>query len=117
MSAPQDLERHLHELETRVMRPATTLRQDLEEILAEDFVEFGSSGTIWDRNAVIAAQAAEAPAAWFIADFKVKLLAEDVALVTYVAAMTGRGSTLRCSIWKRDAGRWRMTFHQGTRAK
>ncbi|HLX25298.1 MAG TPA: DUF4440 domain-containing protein [Usitatibacter sp.] len=116
MNALPELERILKELELRVMRPAAhNSRRDLEENLAEDFVEFGASGAILDRNAVVAAQLAEPPTAWSIADFKVRLLADDVALVTYVAAMSGRGSSLRCSIWKRGDGRWRMAFHQGTR--
>ncbi len=118
MSTLAELERLLKELELRVMRPAPqSSRRDLEENLAEDFVEFGASGAILDRDAVVAAQLAEPPKAWSISDFKVKLLADDVALVTYVAAMAGRGSSLRCSIWKRGAGRWKMAFHQGTRTQ
>ena len=116
MSDPADLERQLRELELRIMRPAArSSRQDLEGLIAEDFVEFGSSGAIYDRAAIVSALVLEQAAAWSIADFKARLLAEEVALVTYVATMSGRGSSLRCSIWKRTGGRWRMAFHQGTR--
>jgi hypothetical protein len=113
-----DLDRHLNELELRIMRPAArSSRQELEELIVEDFVEFGSSGAVYDRATVVSALVLEQPVAWAISDFKVKLLSPDVALVTYVATMAGRGSSLRCSIWKRSDGRWRMAFHQGTKMK
>ena len=41
-----ELERQLHELEERLMGPGTrSSRRNIEELLAEEFVEIGSSGT------------------------------------------------------------------------
>jgi len=111
-----DLRRHLFDLEERVAGPAArSSRAEIEELLADDFVEFGSSGKVLDRAAVIAGQSSQGPRAWSIADFKLTLLADDVALVTYIATQAGRGSSLRSSIWKRSGERWRIAFHQGTR--
>ena len=117
MSDAPDLERHLFALEQRLMRPGVRAsRKEVEELLDPEFVEFGSSGKIHDRASVVTALLLEAPAAWSIADFRARRLAEDVALVTYLAIMAGGGSSLRCSLWKRSAGAWKMTFHQGTPA-
>ena len=98
------------------MKPAArSSREKLEELLTEDFVEFGSSGGIHDRAYIIANALSEGPAAWSIANFKLSILTVDVALVTYIATQSGGASSLRSSIWKRSDGRWRMAFHQGTR--
>ena len=116
MSDVADLERQLYELEQQVLRPATrSSRKNLEELLSEDFVEFGSSGVVYDQQSVISALVLEQPAAWSIANFEVRQLAQEVALVTYIATRGGGESSLRCSIWKRSGGRWRMAFHQGTK--
>jgi len=97
------------------MRPGVRgSRKEVEELLDAEFVEFGSSGKIHDRASVVSALLLEPPAAWSIANFRARLLSEDVALVTYLASMSGGGSSLRCSIWRRSRGLWRMAFHQGT---
>jgi hypothetical protein len=116
MAEITDLRRHLYDLEERLAGPAARIsREQAEELLAEDFFEFGSSGRVVDREKVVAGIATLSPNAWSIANFQLTPLAEDVALVTYVATQSARGSTLRSSIWKRSGGRWRMAFHQGTK--
>jgi len=108
--------RKLQELELRLMRPAAAASAaELEALLDEEFVEFGSSGIAYDRATVIAALLREQPRAWGVSAFKVRQLSEDVVLVTYVARMGGGPSSLRCSVWKQSRGQWKMAFHQGTR--
>ncbi|HEX4780845.1 MAG TPA: DUF4440 domain-containing protein [Usitatibacter sp.] len=116
MSENPDLRRHLFDLEEQLVKPAArSSRERLEELLAEDFFEFGSSGNVHDRAHVIAGALGESPGAWSIANFKMTLLAEDVALVTYIATQSAGASSLRSSVWRRSDGRWRMAFHQGTK--
>lgn len=116
MAEIPDLRRHLFDLEEQVAAPAArSPRERVEELLADDFFEFGSSGEILDRARVLAALATRSPRAWSIADFRLMRLAEDVALVTYIATQAGRGSSRRSSIWKRSGDQWRMAFHQGTK--
>ena len=116
MAGIPDLRRHLYDLEEQLARPAArSSREQVEELLADEFVEFGSTGKVHDRESVIAGLSAQRPQAWSIADFKLIRLADDVAVVTYIATQAGRGSTLRSSIWKRSGGKWRMAFHQGTK--
>ena len=111
----KELEQQLRGLEEHLMRIGTrSSRKNLEELFAADFVEFGSNGITYDREAVISALVLDQPIAWSIANFTVRVLAEDVALVTYTATKGGGQSSLRCSIWKRYDGRWKMAFHQGT---
>ncbi len=115
----------LRQLEVRLL--STDVRassEALAELLADEFVEFGSSGLVWDKVQTVAGLLGEGsgPAVERSArDLRVRLLVEDVALVTYRAVRRGLDDaievhTLRSSIWRREGGRWRMVFHQGTRS-
>ncbi|MDO8071865.1 nuclear transport factor 2 family protein [Janthinobacterium sp. SUN176] len=91
----------------------------LAALLADEFVEFGSSGKLWTRAATLADLPAEDFCPRSISDFQARLLAEDVALVTYRSQRHASGAlpasaSLRSSLWKWRDGRWQMIFHQGT---
>lgn len=115
-----DLLAHLIDLETQLHRQ--DVRADaaaLRSLIADDFFEFGVSGTVWTREAVIDALKDEAFSPREATDFRLTLLAEDVALLTYRAhrgatAVRPSADSLRSSIWRLRDGRWRMVFHQGT---
>ena len=82
-------------------------------------MEIGSVGAAFTRDEIIASLARESPTQWTIEDLKARALGDGVVLVTYRASRVRHGQrvdSLRSSIWKRDAGRWRMAFHQGTLA-
>jgi hypothetical protein len=96
----------------------------INELLADDFQEFGSSGSVFNKRDTLNFLPEEsrdghryerATADWLVRD-----LAEGVALVTYrvtrkdLTAGTSLTS-LRSSIWKHRDGRWQMVFHQGTK--
>ena len=109
-------------LEESLLDPA--VRRDrlrLKDLLAEDFLEFGSSGRVWNRNTIIELLARESSfVPPQIEDFRCSLLAEDVALIAYRTVRTdpdtGTGlASLRSSVWVHTNGGWRMRFHQGTR--
>jgi hypothetical protein len=116
----------IHALEMRLLEPLVRASPDkLAELLAADFVEFGSSGRAYDRTQIIAALSVEQgapgpPLERTITDFAVRLLADNVALATYRVARRKPGAAaaehvMRSSIWRRNGGRWQMAFHQGTR--
>ena len=114
----RELEEHLLTAEGR----ASTATVDA--LLADDFVEFGSSGMAFEKQDVIEALAEEGADGHeyqrITGDWAVRDLAEGVALVTYRVTSNDltEGSSLtslRSSIWKRFDGSWRMVFHQGTR--
>jgi glyoxylase I family protein len=116
---------HLRELEERLLtaegRASTAT---IDALLSDDFLEFGSSGIPFGKQDVIDALAEESADGHryqrVTGDWKVRKLADDIALVTYRVTRNDldEGSTvtsLRSSIWKRFGGDWRMVFHQGTR--
>lgn len=115
-----DLPQTLLHLEQRLLSQAT--RRDFEELsdlLADDFIEFGASGSIWTKTEVVEQLPQESFTQRTISQFAVKPLSEHTALVTYQchAVILGQGCTigsLRSSIWRQRGEQWEMVFHQGT---
>ena len=90
--------------EVRASREAT------DALLADDFVEFGSSGTVYDKASILAALQEEAADSVRIerrtSDWAVRALSPATALLTYRLerreAPDGLWSaSLRSSIWRR----------------
>lgn len=87
--------------------------EELEILLDDDFIEFGSSGRIFNKQQVIDGLVNEPIIQMTLMDFEVKLLAPDVALTTYrVLKHKDMKYSLRSSIWKRKEDKWQMVFYQ-----
>lgn len=94
------------------------VRRDPDRVAAllhPEFVEFGASGRVWSRAAMLESIRGEANP-----DPRFRLLAaEPVApgaiLVTY-RTVDERGPILRSSLWVNTPDGWRLRFHQGTPA-
>jgi hypothetical protein len=104
----------LRELEERLLRlgPACS-RDGMERLLAPDFVEFGASGTVWTREAILAELASTAERVYMMADLRCTQINTSSALLTYRVTVNGRTS-LRSSLWIHSQDGWQMLFHQGT---
>ena len=104
--------------EERILDPA--VRADpaqVRALLAPEFTEFGASGRVFDRDAILAALASEGPrVARQARGFKVRLVAPGAALTTWRVLRDDGVETLRSSVWQQQGGRWLMVFHQGTLA-
>ena len=115
------IEQHLLELEHELLRPAVRRRpESLASLLADEFREFGSSGCVFNKNEAIKALRTESRSQFSISDFRVKVLAAGVALVTYQAVRRDESDqsefvSLRSSLWVIRDGRWQILFHQGTK--
>ena len=106
----------LRDKELELLDPGT--RGDakrLASLLRDDFIEFGSSGLIYEKESLIEMIADETPAPVVIRDFMVRQLADNTALVTYRSVGQSGQEARRSSIWIRGASGWQMAFHQGTR--
>ena len=127
LTGEDDRVQQLRELEERLLNASGRGGggdDEMFELLADDFVEFGSSGRVFGKREIIEAVRNAPPpdsTRRSLHDFKVVELGPDVALVTYRALRyEGRERrevrSLRSSLWKRSAGggAWKMVFHQGT---
>lgn len=115
---------HFLSLEQKLHKPDfRSSRETVSDLLADTFVEFGSSGRVYDKMVVVDALAEEtgvgASTVPEVKDFAATYLSPDTVLVTYRSIrqstkITKERQTLRSSIWKLNDGRWQMLFHQGT---
>jgi hypothetical protein len=111
----------LRELEERLLR--SDVRRSpaaLSDLLADEFVEFGSSGRVFDKQQIIDGLQCETTASQrSVLDFGTRVLAPGVVLVTHRLVRSNSNGeapkhSLRSSIWKLIGERWQMVFHQGT---
>ena len=109
----------LEALERRLLAPA--VRNSVGEVsalLADEFVEFGSSGAVYTKAEMVAALQMEQSPRADARDFAVRILAPDIALITYRTERRNDGAppkqSRRSSIWRHLDDRWQMIFHQGT---
>ncbi len=121
MQPDRSLEHYLRQLEERLLPPDVRKSvEEVSELLANEFIELGSSRRIFDKRHIIARLQMEPTVRRSLLDFKTSVLAPGVVSVTYRAVRQGAvpGAqpihSLRSSIWKLIDGRWQMLFHQGT---
>jgi hypothetical protein len=112
-------ERELIRLEQSLFERDVRASPDrLEELLAPDFLEIGSSGRVFDRAAIVRELQSENPKTVSATNFEVRFLTPKIALLTYRSRRIEEGTSfLRSSIWRHREGRWQMVFHQGTRVE
>lgn len=107
----------LKELTNLERKLAQRNRKTMELLLHPEFVEFGRSGRGYTRSDILRMFADTVLPAIEYREVELALLAENVALLTYVSAdADGNPQTLRSSVWVRTDLGWQIRFHQGTRA-
>lgn len=108
----------LKSLEEELWREETRFdTQRINEIIAPDFLEFGRSGRVYQRQDTLAVVRQTINAVLPLPEFHVRLLDENIAQVTYNSAVTYDGvveNARRSSIWSRTTSGWVLRFHQGT---
>ncbi len=112
----------LRELEEKLLQ--TEVRKsvkDLAILIADDFMEYGSSGNTYNKKQLIDRLSTAPIDQMTLLNFQVKLLSSSVALATYGAVQYGERleetkNSLRSSIWRLKEGEWQIVFHQGTPA-
>lgn len=115
-----ELTKTIHQLELSLLTPEVRSSFDkLNSLLADDFMEFGSSGLIYDKKEILERLPLNTEKVEFIvSDFVARQLSEDVVLTTFkterIINDTEKMTSLRSSLWKKINGSWQMFFHQGT---
>ena len=87
--------------------------EKLDEILADEFFEIGSSGYMFDKKECL--ETGVVLTEMSLHNYEIYPLAPDVVLSTYfIVDNTRNRNTFRISIWKLIDDRWQLYFHQGT---
>ncbi len=104
----------VEELERELLGPL--VRGDIGRtavLLHPDFVEIGSSGRMWTRDAMMMALEEDPGERTDIEILSADRIEDTSVLLTY-RSFGRAGTTLRSSLWVLDGARWRLRFHQGT---
>jgi hypothetical protein len=112
---------HLRDLEEQLLQPAVRHNPALlASLIADDFLEFGSSGRSFGKTSILEDLKNELPRpTTTLSDFAARPLAEDVYLVTYRTTRRNPSgepiaAAWRSSIWRKRHEHWQVIFHQGT---
>jgi ribonuclease HI len=106
----------LHQAERSLTDPAVRRSESLvSDLLHPEFTEVGSSGEVYEREAMIEMMTTESPGEVIIRDFTAEPLSEDAVLVRYRSVGTSGQEARRSSIWVRSGEKWQLRYHQGTR--
>lgn len=117
-----DLQAVLLDLEVELLTEETRHSEArLRELLADDFVEFGSSGRVYDKQSIIdELLQSQSTENFKLDDFRLLYASDDAAFVIYSCVAVSKPGeiarkSIRCSLWRLQDGDWEMVFHQGTK--
>jgi hypothetical protein len=121
----EGLQKIIYDLETSLLKPEIrSSARDLDLLIADDFMEFGSSGKVYDKKNILERLPKDieiSSVQFIVSDFKIKELSENVILATFktdkISPDGDHVTALRASIWKNINGNWQMIYHQGTPTK
>ena len=114
LAAVETLERRLLTHETR------NSREELNALLADEFIEFGSSGRVWSKEEIVQDLLQSPKFEIEIDSVRALHICANAVLITYRSWRVGEedsAASLRSSIWQRRDNKWRLVFHQGTKAQ
>lgn len=106
----------LKQLEESLWLPESRFDNDyMNQLLDNDFFEFGRSGKIYTREECMSHPYQEIYAKIPLEKLQVLDITDDVKQVTYISEVgIEKLRANRSSIWVRIGGKWRLRFHQGT---
>lgn len=122
----KNLAKQIEKLEVELLQPeARRSAKRIDELLADDFIEFGMFGkrfTKLDFIKILPNSKEEKYEKYKASDFEAREIATDTILLTYKASIEFIKTkekiwTLRSSIWQKRGDKWQMIFHQGTLIK
>jgi hypothetical protein len=115
-----NLEEIIFELENKLQQPDVRKSvEQLEELISDDLIEFGSSGKIYTKKDVLNNLPVSPEIKFIMTDFKIKILNSGIIQSLFktekINQQTGITTySLRSSLWRNEKGKWKMLFHQGT---
>ncbi|MFD9627269.1 nuclear transport factor 2 family protein [Peribacillus muralis] len=115
MASEFSLKEQLRQLEEKLLKPEIrTSQKELNQLLADNFFEFGSSGKVLYKDERIGEEGI-GEVKMTLSDFEIHPMSEEIVLTTYrIFNVVNKQHSLRSSIWKITDGSWKMIFHQGT---
>lgn len=107
VSTVLDLERELQTAECR------RDRERLARLLADDFIEVGASGTVWDKSSILDMLGSEVSVEIEMIEPVGRVICADCILLQWISR-TSKMRARRTSLWRRTNTGWELVHHQGT---
>ena len=82
----------------------------LADLLCDDFIEIGQSGTIYNKMDIINTLSEDPHTDAQFSNFDIQALSENLILAKYTS--TNVGNVQRTSLWERRDSVWRMLYHE-----
>ncbi|WP_079479055.1 nuclear transport factor 2 family protein [Halobacillus salinus] len=116
MVSQKELREHLYTLETTLLEADVRKSVDrLDALLADDFIEYSSTGGVYDKQNILSRLPSEDDPGITLRDFEMKYLSATSVLTTFKVYIESKQKhSLRSSVWTFQDDGWQMTFHQGT---
>ncbi|MDL4862568.1 DUF4440 domain-containing protein [Halomonas elongata] len=115
MESEKDAFLEIESLEMELVDPGTRKNAArLQELLADEFLEFGSSGMVIRKHDVLGNANFSGETNYQLSNFEFRALGDKHILVTYRSIKSAVEIAYRSSIWIKESGRWKMLHHQST---
>ncbi len=111
---------HIRKNEELLLQPHVRNSEKLlSELIADEFVELGSSGRIYNKSDVIKSLSTQRNFEWSIENFRAWHIEQKIILATYTLSLKHESGgspkkSIRSSLWKLFGEEWKIIFHQGT---
>lgn len=120
MKNSMEIAEKIKELEFSLLKPEVRAsREALDTLLADDFVEFGSSGNKYTKQDILERLPSNTDKVEYkVTDFAVETPSEELAIAKFTTERTTNGTELivskRSSHWRKNGDLWQMFFHEAT---
>lgn len=118
----ENLKEIIYKLETDLLKPEIrSSREKLNDIIADDFIEYGNSGLVYDKSIILERLPKGNSPTYTLYDFDFAILSENIIQTRFKTDNVNldgiKISSLRTSLWRRNNNEWQIFFHQGTPIK
>jgi hypothetical protein len=115
----KELEKIIYELEASLLsQEVRTSVESLDILIADEFIEYGSSGLIYDKKNILERLPKGPSPTYNLYDFQCINLSENIIQSQFKTDKINLDSTkktsLRTSLWRKSGNNWQIFFHQGT---
>ncbi len=118
----ENLKEVIYKLETDLLKPEIrSSKEELDKLISNDFIEYGSSGLVYDKNKILERLPNSDSPTYILYDFDFVILSEGTIQTRFktdkIEIDGTKTSSLRSSIWRKTNDKWQILFHQGTLIK
>ena len=117
-----ELKEIIYKLETSLLQQEVRLSSEsLDMLISDDFVEYGSSGLVYNKDIILERLPKEVSPSYVLYDFEIVVLSENIIQTRFKTDRINIDNTktvsLRTSLWRKTDNKWQIFFHQGTPIK